>query len=123
MGHTLLTPAERGRLIAAGAVVHRLIGSKLSDNPHKRGTGAWYLWRYGWKTKCRRDGTVTRETLPQVGRGKGALGERSEWTAGQIEALEMAEGWMMDREIAAMLGNRTPRAVRNQRNRRKARDA
>lgn len=88
----------------------RAAGRRLSHCPHPEGSSLARCWAYGW----RGDERVSRETGRGVGRGRGALGPRSEWTGAELDDLVQLTGDGLPNKTIAKLLDRTCEAVRGQ---------
>ncbi len=98
--------------VIAGGVA-RAAKAPISDNPHKRGSLKAKCWAYGW----RGEETVSRETKAP-GRGRSALGPRTEWTEAELAELDELAG--LPSPLIAGILERSSAAVRVQLSRRRA---
>ena len=59
------------QVIALMGAIARIGDDGLEDNPHAEDSGAWHVWRYGWRTKCRRElaGQEARSGAGATGKG------------------------------------------------------
>ena len=96
--------------LSLGRVAARM-GAPLESNPYQQASGRFLIWRFGWHlAQWERDpllrGTVRRKVKRETrrpGRGRALSGRRSEWTAGEHEALLLMADRLHTVELALML--------------------
>ena len=96
--------------LSLGRVAARM-GAPLESNPYEQASGRFLVWRFGWcLTHWERDpllrGAVRRKVKRETrrpGRGRALSGRRSEWTAGEHEALLLLADRLHTVELALML--------------------
>lgn len=109
------------KLVIIGGDVARGAGSTPGANPHRPGSALSLCWNYGWHRRGTED-TVSRETKSvsrRVGRGRSVLGDRREWSRGDLKLLKTCLAAGMSSGLAGRVLGRSGQAVRTIVSRRK----
>jgi hypothetical protein len=79
-----------------------------ANNPHPADSALYQAWWAGYRDP---EESVARETKPRPGRGRGALGPRSEWSEHDLDLLTRCLAEECPYWIAARICHRTVAAV------------